>query len=386
MVNFPGSEASRTGAVDDWVGKLLSLFVSGKFYTAFSFLFGLGFALQLVRAQARGRRIVPVYLRRMLALFLIGLVHCILIWNGDILMYYAFMGLFLIPFSKVPVKLLPLLAVVALAAGFLIGISEKTFLVRDVIPHRVNPELEQRGELDKALAYDGIRDDYRREAFAIKSGTYPEVVAARAKAWVSSNRYLLRYVILSSFCMFLLGMYVGRSGLITNPPQPRPLIRRVMWICLPLWLGLNLLTTLGPQLLGGLYFKIHWKVMSVLWTLQEPAGSVFYMSAILSFLAARPAWIGKLAPLGRVGRMGLTNYLLQSFVGTTLYYHYGFNLQMHLGKVPGLLLGITFFALQIPLSMWWLRRFQFGPFEWLWRTATYGHLPPFRAKPPNAQE
>ena len=79
LVNFPGSEAARSGAVDDAVSKLLTILVSGKFYTTFSFLFGLGFALQLSRAQSRGQRVVPVYIRRMLVLFLIGLGHAVLI-------------------------------------------------------------------------------------------------------------------------------------------------------------------------------------------------------------------------------------------------------------------------------------------------------------------
>ena len=119
LVNFPGAEAARSGAADDVVSKLLMILVSGKFYTTFSFLFGLGFALQLLRAQSRGQRVVPVYIRRMLVLFLIGLGHAVLIWrSGDILLVYAFMGFFLIPFRNLSAKVLLPAALLVLAAGY----------------------------------------------------------------------------------------------------------------------------------------------------------------------------------------------------------------------------------------------------------------------------
>ena len=85
----------------------------------------------------------------------------------------------------------------------------------------------------------------------------------------------------------------------------------------------------------------------------------------------------QLSPLGAV--WGLTNYLLQSIVGTILYYGYGLGLQLKLGNLSGLVLGVAVFALQVPLSVWWLRRFQFGPVEWLWRSLTYMRVQPFLA-------
>ena len=143
LVNFPGSEASRTGTADDVVMKLLTILVSSKFYTTFSFLFGLGFALQFLRAQSRGRRIVPVYIRRMLVLFLIGLGHAVFIWQGDVLMIYAVMGLFLIPLRRCSGKILLSLAVLILAADVLTSFSENPFLIRDLVPRIVSPETEQ---------------------------------------------------------------------------------------------------------------------------------------------------------------------------------------------------------------------------------------------------
>jgi uncharacterized protein len=70
--------------------------------------------------------------------------------------------------------------------------------------------------------------------------------------------------------------------------------------------------------------------------------------------------------------MGLSNYLLQTLICTTLFYSYGFGLFGGVGPARGVLLTILIYAQQIPLSAWWLSRFRFGPFEWLWRSLTYG--------------
>jgi len=116
----------------------------------------------------------------------------------------------------------------------------------------------------------------------------------------------------------------------------------------------------GSAVPGPLYYKIHWKVITLVWVLHQPAGSLFYITGILSLLARWPQWIPRLAPLGSVGRMALTNYLVQSVTGTFLYYGYGFGLQTKLGNLAGLLLCVVVFAVQIFYSDWWLRRFQFG--------------------------
>jgi uncharacterized protein len=85
-------------------------------------------------------------------------------------------------------------------------------------------------------------------------------------------------------------------------------------------------------------------------------------------------WRRRLAPLATVGRMALSNYLLQSLICTTIFYSYGLGLFGKVRPSLGLLFTIIIFLIQIPLSVWWLRRFQFGPIEWLWRSLTYGSV------------
>ena len=110
-----------------------------------------------------------------------------------------------------------------------------------------------------------------------------------------------------------------------------------------------------------------------------PGLCFFYVSTFVLALQ-REAWRRRLAPLAAVGRMALSNYLLQSLVCTTIFYSYRLGLYGQVGPALGLALTALIFTLQIPLSMWWLRRFRFGPAEWLWRTLTYGKLQPMRVR------
>ena len=106
---------------------------------------------------------------------------------------------------------------------------------------------------------------------------------------------------------------------------------------------------------------------------------------LLNHLSQRETWQRRLAPLAAVGRMALSNYLLQSLICSTIFYSYGLALFGKIRPSLGLLLTTIIFLIQIPLSVWWLRRFQFGPVEWLWRSLTYWQCQPMRVSPGRAQ-
>src|SRR4030042_3486341 len=112
-----------------------------------------------------------------------------------------------------------------------------------------------------------------------------------------------------------------------------------------------------------------------------PAGSLFYTSSILLLLIRSERWVRQIGFLRWVGRMPLTNYLMQSVVGTLVYYHYGLGMLTRIGFLPGLALTLAVFAAQIPVSRWWLLRFQFGPVEWLWRAPNHMKPQTMRIRP-----
>ena len=115
-------------------------------------------------------------------------------------------------------------------------------------------------------------------------------------------------------------------------------------------------------------------VTPVLYTLNRPILCAFYMGAVV-LLAQRPVWRAAMSPLASVGRMPLTNYLMQSVIATTLFYGYAFGLYYRIGPAVGVLIAFAIYAVQVAYSAWWMARFRFGPMEWLWRTLTYGKAP-----------
>ena len=148
----------------------------------------------------------------------------------------------------------------------------------------------------------------------------------------------------------------------------RGLLWRVLWIGLVVGLTGNTLFVLAEN---------GW-LASLGFTVGAPALAACYVSGLaLLSLGARRARL--LAPMGQVGRMALSNYVLQSVICALLFGGFGFGLYEEVGAAG--LLGLTFliYGVQIPFSVWWLRRFQFGPLEWLWRSLTYGRRQPWRA-------
>ena len=160
--------------------------------------------------------------------------------------------------------------------------------------------------------------------------------------------------------LFLLGLLVGRSKFLEDLRKNRQVLNRIFWIGLIVGLVGN-----------GLYLFLEdaW-LASLAITFGSPAMSAAYVCG-LALLSIGETGSKILAPLASVGRMALTNYVLQSVFCLFLFSGFGFGLYEDVGAAG--LLGITFliYGLQIPVSMWWLNRFRFGPLEWIWRSLTY---------------
>lgn len=179
------------------------------------------------------------------------------------------------------------------------------------------------------------------------------------------------------FAMFLLGLYVGRLGVFEDPLAYRKLSHRATrW-----GVGVGLLGNLGFVLAAELSDSDVPSAMGLVTTVCFVFGAtalcVGYASTLV-LLTQRKGWGTRLAPLGAVGRMALSNYLLQSVIATTLFYSYGLGLYGKVGPAVGAVLAAVIFVIQVALSVWWARRFRFGPVEWLWRSLTYGKRQPMR--------
>lgn len=333
---------------------LVAILVEGKFYALFSLLFGIGFAVFVQRAQARGADALRLFKRRLAGLLLIGLVHTLLIWFGDILVTYAVLGFGLIPFLRkddrvllrwaAALLLLPA-ALYALAAIVALLVSPSTVGGRD-------------GTLPPVLA--NAVEQYR-------SGSYPDVVEANVVMTVANALRRLSLMFFPRvFAMFLIGLYLGRLGLLMNVEQyERPLRQIAVWGGLA-GLALSITAATLPDRLptaGALL------VEGVANSFAIPALTLSYAAALCLLFRRSPSLMRGFAA---TGRMALSNYLLHSVAGVVVFYGLGFGLFGRVSLPIALGLGIAFFALQIAASQAWLSRAAFGPAEWLWRMFTYG--------------
>jgi uncharacterized protein len=351
--------------VDRAVETLILFFADQQFITLFAFLFGLGLAEQMMRADAGGARFLPLYLRRLGVLFLIGLAHFLLLWDGDILHAYATDGVILLLFLRRSRKTLLASAAVVLCIPLLFfGFTTRYAITGQVNPYAMN-----------WMEYEDLAEDRQtiEEARRVYSrGTYAEMIKFRAGGLGeflpgTDDAYIL--------AGFLLGLYAGRRGIFHDVSAHLGFIRRVRRWGLMIGVAGSAVFVIGES--NPSTTSVMHNVGRMFLVFAAPAMSLFYASNII-LLTRGEAWRRRLAPLASVGRMALSNYLLQSLICTTIFYSYGLALFCKVRPSLGLLLTIIIWLIQIPLSVWWLRRFQFGPIEWLWRSLTYWQRQPMR--------
>jgi uncharacterized protein len=334
---------------------LIDIFVSGKFITLFAWLFGLGFAVQMTRADARGVKASSFYPRRLLALLAFGVIHGALIWWGDILVAYSVMGFILLAFHKRSSA-----TALKWVAGVWTGVM--VLLLTAVVAVSVLPPENPSPNARRSLA------ELQRVIEVYQSGSPAGIMSENVQAWLI---YLSKDMSVLMFLpIFLLGLLVWRQGIVQDLAGHRELLARVCRVALPLGL---LLEALARH--ADLFYLARnprdpvWLPATVFGFYGTPVLSLGYASG-LALLMLRPGWPQRLKPFAAVGRMALTNYLMQSvlclalFVGTGWYGKVG----PLLGLVPTVLL----FAAQVAFSNWWLARHKYGPMEYVWRVLTYG--------------
>ncbi|MEM7480078.1 MAG: DUF418 domain-containing protein [Acidobacteriota bacterium] len=368
---FTGS--SWWGApIDVLASDFIHFVAQGKFFTMFSFLFGIGLAIQMERAEAKGQRVGSFFRRRLFMLLLIGVFHGFVLWFGDILAQYAALGFLLLLFRRRKAKTLKIWAAILLVLLPLLVIVGTGFQLAMLdIPAAAQDMQDAIAEREEETA-TRIADLF--EAYG--NGSVGEVFAARASETLIVYTYTLAggWAILA---MFILGLHFGRIGFFKNLRQKLPTLRRATSWLLPLGLvgsGLYVYSShrsvpMEPSVWAG--------VSKVSFFIAGPALCFAYI--FLVCMAVQSPLGGRVfSALAPVGRMALTNYLTHSVLMTTLSYSYGFGLY---GRVPtstGLVMTFCLFGLQILFSHWWLKRYRFGPAEWLWRSLTYGERQPMR--------
>ncbi len=434
-----GLPLGATG-LDYWAGWLVQVFVRGKFWTMFSLLFGMGFAVMLARATVAGRGFLWPYLRRTLALAVFGALHFIAVWTGDILFSYATGALLLVlVFAAKPQVLLwlgVLLLLLAAAFGIATGAGHALpwqpmlgfgipLLLLGAVAYALRrwpvsgwraaglalyllpalamtigsaamlgrpPEAEQnriqlaeaktpaaRKAVEAAIAQrDAQRAAHLRD-IADETRLMRGNSYAEATAW-RAGHFLKMQGQSVGFAIIVLGVFLLGAWFIRAGVMTDPAAHLPLFRRLA-WIGIPL--GIGLSVAGVMVAPSHLRG-------QNDAAFQLGMSlGLLGSLAASVGYIGAIvlglhgrlrhwfAILAPAGRMALTNYIAQSVIGTWFFYGYGLG-QWGMPRAQQVLYVLAVFALQVLASRWWLARFRYGPLEWLWRWATYGRRPPMR--------
>jgi uncharacterized protein len=337
---------------DRAVAAVLTVAVDFKALALFSLLFGVGLAVQFERLAGNPRRMI-LLVRRLAVLLAIGLAHLYLIWNGDILVEYALAGFVVLPFLGGPRWLM------AGAALLLLGLYVTMPLLPPIVP------------LPGAAGMAVLVADATR---AYGTGGLFDLLAFRIRE-VPAIFPLHVMVFPRTVALFLVGAFTWRSGVLRRASANRRLLFGIATFGILLGGGLSLAAA-GQELfdwpsLGRARFPVE-RLGAVVLALGY-AAAVF---AAVSLSGGR-RMLGWAAPLGR---MAFTNYLAQSVICGWIFYGYGLGQFGRLGVAATLAIGIFVYVAQVVFSAWWLRRYRFGPVEWLWRSCMYGVLQPMRQR------
>ncbi len=347
-----------------WVA--LQILFGYKDLLIFGMLFGVGIALVEERGVAASRNATGLHYRRMGVLLLMGLLHAYLIWSGDILYDYALCGsvVFLLRRKSATVQLIAGALAFVVAALILVGV--------DSILRSVDPQYT--AEIYSANFSPSVEQIAAHNA-TFRSGWWGQMGARMSEA-------LAIQVVLFPLGLFwvcggsmLVGMGLYRRGMFTLQMATRSY---VIFVALAMLVGL-------PLILYGLQqnFAMNWQAEysllrgRVYFLAASPIMALGYVSLIMLICrAGMMTWLTH--RLAAVGQMALTTYITQSLICSLLFYGHGFGLVGRVDRVGQLGIVAVVWAVQLFLSPIWLRRFRFGPMEWIWRSLSYGVRQPMR--------
>ncbi len=348
LVDDP-NHSSDLDQVVHWVSSVL---VDMKFYVLFSFLFGYSFTLQMGAAERAGAAFRPRMLRRIGGLFVLGVLHIVLLYSGDILASYAVLGVMLLAMRRVTDR------TALVTAGVLYGLTILSMLVSALL-------LDPSTFLPPAAE---AQENARQSTEAMGGGLAE--VAGENLAGIP-----LLFLVFGSLqgptamALFLLGLVAGRRRLLAGVTGREPLLRRVQLVGFPIGIAGGVVYASAGG--NGDTFGVAASVATA------PFLAAAYVATLLR-IAHSTGGRGVGAALAPAGRMALTNYLSQSLVCFLVFTGVGLGLTGELSAVETMAVAVAIFAAQLGVSAWWLRGHAYGPVEWLLRWVTNASRPAWR--------
>lgn len=358
MVNvwaFADSYYVTLGVNPEWSGWLdrlvrfwVALLFETKFYTLFAFLFGYSFNLLQRAAERQGRPFKPLMLRRLAGLLVLGVLHGSLLFYGDILSFYALLGLLLLWWHGMAAP-----KTVKLALWLVLATTLGWLLLGWLLLGHTDPT-------GNKLALRAL------EAFQ---------GSAAATRQYHTGQYLQNFLVMLLFqgpvvlALFLLGQLAGRMRLLEEGQfLASTAAQRLLYWGIPMGMAGALfyaMTIRASDDLGWLFFSFAVSLLT------SPLLTLGYAVALLVFFRSLAGQRVRDA-LAWAGRMALSNYLLQSLLLGLIFTGYGLGLMDRIAPAWVVPLVLVTFLLQIRFSRWWLQRYRQGPAEWLLRRMTAG--------------
>lgn len=359
---YPGGYEQDLGIFGRVFLVAVEFLASGKFITALAFLLGMGLALQYRKGLSSGRTGWAAWrflLKRLAVLALFGAAHALLVWSGDVLLFYATLAL---PFSLLFIhrrpKTLVIWAVCTLGALTLLGLGITTASLISSLGQSTS---------ERPAAAPAFHSELARSAEeAYGEGSYLDQIRQRGREYFTNLALSYLGYGTQVLAMLMLGAAVVNAGWVGDRPGLRRRARRAAVWGLTVGVPLNLLYALsfefGPQEETWYFY-----LTETAWYVGAPIMALGWMG-LVSLLFLRSSY--GFARLSAVGRMALTNYLAQSIILTLFFYGFGLYGRASVGFAVGAMVAV--WALELLWSRAWLARLRFGPAEWLWRRLTYG--------------
>jgi len=350
-----------SSAPDKAVDFVVKFLFEGKFYLLFSMLFGYGFYLFSQKSSLNTQQVKKIYAMRLLGLLIIGAIHVVFFWPGDILVFYALLGFLLMLFWKKKTKKLIRWAVFFISVP-VVFMGLATLLT--MLPEAAEEMQQSMIERNKMML-----NMVEKALMVYPEGRFLELIQMRIEEYTLSLGGILFFHV-NILAMFLIGAWAGRKKLLVNIDQNITFFRKLMIIGLSIGLPANLFIAIA-----SLHADVFAPGVISFWVtfataLGSPAFTFGYIG--MWVLLLHYGYIHKLSEwLSSVGRMALTNYLMHSVLAVFVFQSYGLGLYGKVSTWQGASAVLFVFILQIVFSRYWLKKFRFGPAEWVWRSFTY---------------
>ncbi len=361
---FDPTAYGELSGLNGWVWRLIHLLADLKFMAVFSMLFGAGIVLASLRSESRGLSPAGPHYRRVGWLVVFGLLHAHLLWYGDILYWYGMCGLVVYLFRRLSPRWLIVWGVLALAvtSGMMLALGTSA-------EHWPPEALEEVIEELKPSA----------EAKAAEIATYQGGWLEQMDKRVPHSRELETGVFFSWAVwrvsgLMLLGMALFKLGVFSAERS-----RRFYWtlIAIAVLVGIPVVGYGIRQNFANDWEAPHFFFQGLQFNYW---GSILialgWVGAMMLVCQHGISWLTR--PLAAVGRTAFSNYILQTVLCTTIFYGHGLGFFGEVERVGQAGIVLVIWAFQLTISPIWLRHFQFGPLEWLWRSLVYLQIQPFR--------